>query len=199
MIDSTILAGLLGVGGSIAGTILGYRLNNSKADVNVYIDNRVVVYYLRNNFCMYLPLTVTNEGSKSATISDFRVTLISPTNQEWTLYWSCFAEDNTHKGDSWSDNERASPILIHGNSGNQYHIKLVENTTTSQGLSSVLLPAGEYKIKLEYFDRNRKPVSNQMYKLKINTEFQELLEERRKDFDELGTVIFPLTQDTEKA
>jgi hypothetical protein len=199
MIDSTILAGLLGVGGSIAGTILGYKLNNSKADVNVYIDNRVVVYYLKKEFCMYLPLTITNEGSKSSTISDFRVTLVSPTNQEWTLYWLCFAEDNTFKGESWSDDKRASPILIHGNSGNQYHVKLIETTATSQGLSSVLLPAGEYKIKLEYFDRNRKPVSNQEYKFKIDTEFQQILAERREDFDNLGTVIFNLTQGAEKA
>ena len=75
MIDSTILAGLLGVGGSVAGTILGYKLNNTKADINVYIDNRIVLFYMENNFAMYVPITITNEGSKSATISDFKIKL----------------------------------------------------------------------------------------------------------------------------
>lgn len=46
MIDSTILAGLLGVIGSIAGTVVGFKLNNSKANIRVYIDNRIVMYYM---------------------------------------------------------------------------------------------------------------------------------------------------------
>lgn len=192
MIDSTILAGLLGVGGSIAGTILGYKLNNTKADINVYIDNRVVLYYMEKNFAMYIPITITNEGRKSATISDFKIKLKSPTSQEWELFWYSFAEDNGHKGDPWSDGKRASPILIHGNSGTQHHIKFIELGLTSQGFSNVTLPSGEYTLELEYFDRDKKPVSKQEYLLNIGTEAYESLAELRLDKKNLQTWIFGL-------
>ena len=47
--DATLTAGIVGAVGSVAGavigTIVGYRLNNSHADVDVYIDNRVWLYY----------------------------------------------------------------------------------------------------------------------------------------------------------
>ena len=199
MIDSTLLAGLLGVGGSIAGTVLGYKLNNSKADINVYIDNRVVMYYMEKNFAMYLPLTITNEGSKSATISDFKVYLKSPTNQDWELLWFCFAEDNTHENKPWSEGKRASPVLIHGNSGSQHYIKMIELGTTSNGISNVVLPSGEYSLVFEYFDRDKKPVSKQMYTFNIGTEASEALAKLRLDKEGLTTWYFGLDRKQEKA
>ncbi|WP_153914168.1 hypothetical protein [Shewanella sp. TC10] len=192
MIDSTILAGLLGVGGSIAGTILGYKLNNTKADINVFIDNRVVLYYMENNFAMYVPITITNEGNKSATISDFKIKLKSPTNQTWDLFWYSFAEDNGHKNEPWCDGKRASPVLIHGNSGTQHHIKLIELGLTSEGLSNVILPAGGYTLELEYFNRDKKPMSKQEYSLNIGTEAHESLAKIRQDKEDLRTWIFGL-------
>jgi len=194
MIDSTILAGLLGVGGSIAGTILGYRLNNSKADINVYIDNRVILYYMEKNFAMYVPITITNEGSKSATISDFKIKLKSPTNQSWDLFWYSFADDNVHKDESWSDGKLASPVLIHGNSGTQHHIKLIELGLTSEGISNVILPSGEYSLELEYFDRDKKPVSKQQYSFNIGTEAHESLVKLRLDKENLQTWAFVLNR-----
>lgn len=195
MIDSTILAGLLGVGGSIAGTILGYKLNNTKADINVYIDNRVVLYYMEQNFAMYVPVTITNEGSKSATISDFKIKLTSPNNQVWDLFWYSFAEDNGHKNEPWSDGKRASPVLIHGNSGTQHHIKVIELGLTSEGLSNVTLPSGAYSLELEYFDRDKKPVSKQKYSLDIGTEAHESLAKLRLDKEGLQTWVFPLERE----
>ncbi|MBE8233024.1 MAG: hypothetical protein ACI9LM_005028 [Alteromonadaceae bacterium] len=194
MIDSTILAGLLGVGGSIAGTILGYKLNNTKADINVYIDNRVILYYMENNFAMYVPITITNEGSKSATISDFKIKLKSPTNQSWDLFWYSFADDNVHKDESWSDGKRASPVLIHGNSGTQHHIKLIEPGLTSEGISNVILPSGEYSLELEYFDRDKKPVSKQQYSFNVGTEAHEALAKLRLEKENLQTWAFALNR-----
>ena len=194
MIDSTILAGLLGVGGSIAGTILGYKLNNTKADINVYIDNRVILYYMENNFAMYVPITITNEGSKSATISDFKIKLKSPTNQSWDLFWYSFADDNVHKDESWSDGKRASPVLIHGNSGTQHHIKLIEPGLTSEGISNVILPSGEYSLELEYFDRDKKPVSKQQYSFNVGTEAHEALAKLRLEKGNLQTWAFALNR-----
>ncbi|MEW6983031.1 hypothetical protein AAD001_10325 [Colwelliaceae bacterium 6471] len=84
--DPTLYASLLGAGGSIvgalAGTALGYKLSNSKAEVDVYIDNKVWAYYMPSNFAMYIPITVINEGSHSGTITDFKLTLTSPTKQK---------------------------------------------------------------------------------------------------------------------
>lgn len=194
MLDSTLLAGLLGAGGTIAGTLIGYKLNNTKADINVYIDNRVIMYYMDKNYAIYLPLTITNEGSRSSTISDFRIYLKSPTGQEWELYWFSFAEDNSHKNEPWKDGRRANPILIHGNSGSQHYIKLVEPNSTSDGYSNVILPAGEYALQLEYYDRDKKPVSKQKYKFYMGTEASEKLAELRKDKEGLQTWYFALSR-----
>ena len=194
MIDSTILAGLLGVGGSIAGTILGYKLNNSKADLNVYIDNQVILYYMEKNFAMYIPITITNEGSKSSTISDFRINLKSPTNQTWELFWYCFADNNVHENESWNDGKRASPVLVHGNSGTQHYIKLIEPGLTSEGISNVVLPSGEYSLELEYFDRDKKPMSSQKYSFTVGTEAHEALAKLRLDKKDLQTWAFALNR-----
>ena len=196
MIDSTILAGLLGVGGSIAGTILGYKLNNSKADINVYIDNRVILYYMEKNFAMYVPITITNEGSKSAIISDFKITLKSPTNQSWDLFWYSFADDNVHKGEPWSDGKRASPVLVHGNSGTQHHIKFIELGLTSEGISNVILPSGEYSLELKYFNRDKKPMSKQQYSFNIGTEAHEALVKLRLETENLQTWGFALERES---
>jgi hypothetical protein len=192
MIDATILAGLLGVGGSIAGTILGYKLNNNKADIKVYIDGRISIYYLKEEFGMYLPITITNEGSKSSTISDFKVKLTSPTNQIWDLNWYYFADDNTLKDGVWEDTRRSNPILVHGNSGIQYYLKLMHIGFTEDGFSNVSLPSGQYSLELETYDRDRKPSNNQSYKFDIATGTHESLAKKRLDKEDSGTHVFDL-------
>ena len=194
--DPTLLAGLLGAGGSIvgalAGTALGFKLSNSKAEIDVYVDNRIWVYYLPSNFCMYIPITVINEGSHSATITKFEVSLISPTKQKWMLYWEDFAEENSHKGEGWSRGRAASPILIHGKSGTQHYLRFASIGQTSDNLSDVILAAGEYEFEFSAFDRDSKIFDTKKYQFNIETEPQQVLEERRKNKDDLGTWWFPI-------
>ncbi|MDP1664634.1 MAG: hypothetical protein Q8L79_05850 [Methylobacter sp.] len=196
MSDPTLIAGIIGATGSIIGTIggviLGARLNNKKAKIGVYIDNKINVYYLRKNFCMYLPLTVTNEGNQSATITTFEGKLISPTGQSWLLYWTNFAEDNSHNGEGWTDGKAATPILVHGNSGLQHYIKLVGIGETSDGFSDVALSTGKYELLLKAYDRNKKVFNEQRYNFQIETEPMEVLAKRRKDHEDFGSWWFLL-------
>ena len=113
--DPVLVSGLVGalgsVVGAIAGTLVGYRLNNSKADVDFYIDNRVWMYYDDyNHFSIYVPITLINEGSQSFTITNFNLLLTSPNNQKWQLRWQDFAQENSHKGEGWSVERVSSPI-----------------------------------------------------------------------------------------
>lgn len=166
--DPTLLAGLIGAGGSIVGalggTALGFKLSNSKADVEVYVDNRIWVYYLPSNFCMYIPITVINEGANSSTITRFEVSLISPTKQRWALHWQDFAEENSHKGEGWSQGRSASPILIHGKSGTQHYLRFAAIGQTSDGLSDVVLTTGEYEFEFSSFDRSNMSFDTKKYK-----------------------------------
>jgi hypothetical protein len=197
--DSTIIAGILGVAGALLGTLLGYKLNNSNAKLKAYIDNRLVIYYLRNTFCVYIPVTVINEGSKSGTISDFKVKLHS-NNQNWELLWGCYSEDHTLKGESWEDTRRASPLLVHGNSGLQCPLKFFEILhDSSQTLSDVLIAAGKSSLSFEYYDRDSKRIETQTYSFELPTSFCELLHKRREDFECLETMIIPLKRDAESA
>jgi len=109
--DSTIIAGFLGVIGTLLGTLVGYKLNNSNAKLKAYIDNRLVIYYLRNTFCVYIPVTVINEGAKSGTISEFKVKLYN-NNQNWELLWVCYSEDHTLKGKAGRIQGELPPCLF---------------------------------------------------------------------------------------
>lgn len=194
MIDPTLFAGLLGAGGSIVGTIagaiLGYKLNNRKADVDVFIDNRVWVYYRKSDFCIYVPITITNEGSKPSTITTFEIELCSPTKQRWKLSWADFAKNNTNK--PWGKIQSSNPILMHSNSGIQHHLRFMRKNVTSEGFSDVVLPSGEYEIKLSAFDRSNLKFTEKLYTFNIKTEAGEKINERRKDFDDFGTWQFDL-------
>jgi len=194
--DPTLLAGLLGAAGSIVGalggTALGYRLGNSKAKVDVYIDNRIWVYYVESSFSMYIPITVINEGAHSSTITKFEGSLISPTKQKWMLYWVDFAEENSHKGEGWARGRLASPILVHGKSGTQHYLRFASLGKTSDHFSDVVLHTGEYELAFSAFDRNGKIFNVKRYKFNIETEPQQVLERRRKDKSDLGTWWFPI-------
>lgn len=194
--DPTLTAGLVAAVGSVAGaiigTVVGYRLNNSKADVDFYIDNRVWMYYYDHCFAMYVPITVVNEGAKSFTITAFEVTLTSPTNQSWKLHWQDFAQENSHKGEGWSVERVASPILVHGRSGTQHYLRFVNGDKTSEELSDVKLQTGQYRLTLSAFDRSLKKFKSKTQYLNIGTEPQEQLAERRRDKENLGTWWLPV-------
>ncbi|PKH57194.1 hypothetical protein CXF83_03290 [Shewanella sp. Choline-02u-19] len=197
--DPTLYASLLGAGGSIvgalAGTALGYRLSNSKAEIDIYIDNKVWAYYMPSNFAMYVPITVINEGSNSGTITDFKILLTSPTKQQWELFWQDFAEDNSHKGEAWGAGRTASPILVHGKSGTQHYLRFASLGTTSEGISDVALQTGEYKLEIQAFDRNLKSFVSKSYLFNVETEAQETLVLSRSDKENLKTWWFPIRND----
>ncbi|WP_152028172.1 hypothetical protein [Stutzerimonas stutzeri] len=194
--DPTLAAGIVGATGSIAGallgTILGYKMSNSKADVEVYVDNRVWLYYYEHCFSMFIPISVINEGSKSFTITNFDLTLISPTNQNWKLYWQDFAEENSHKGEGWSISKTASPFLVHGKSGAQHYIRLTSFTKTSENFSDVILSTGQHQIILNVFDRSNKNFLSKKYYFNVETEPFEVLARRRKDIADLDTWWLPV-------
>jgi hypothetical protein len=198
-VDPTLYASLLGAGGSIvgalAGTALGYKLSNSKAEVDVYIDNKVWAYYMPSNFAMYIPITVINEGSHSGTITDFKLTLTSPTKQKWELFWQDFAEDNSHKGEAWGAGRVASPILVHGKSGTQHYLRFASLGKTSDSISDVALQTGEYKLAIEAFDRNGKIFVTKSYLFNVETEAQETLAVSRSEKENLKTWWFPIRND----
>lgn len=199
--DPTLVAGIVAATGSIAGallgTALGYKLSNSKADIDVYIDNQVWLYYYDHCFSMLIPISVINEGSKSFTITNFKLTLISPTNQKWELYWQDFTKENSHKGEgwSWSIIKNASPFLIHGKSGVQHNIRLTSFTKTSENLSDVILNTGQYQIILSVFDRSSKDFMSRKYYFTVETEPYEVLSKRRKNITDLATWGFSLRSD----
>ena len=194
--DPTLTAGLVGAVGSIAGallgTALGYKLSNSKADVEIYIDNRVWFYYHEHCFSMYIPISIINEGAKAFTITNFVLTLISPSNQKWQLHWQDFAEENSHKGEGWSMSKTASPILAHGKSGVQHYIRLTSFGKTSEDLSDVILSTGQYQMLFEAFDRSNHAFISKKYYFNIETEPFEVLSKRRKDKSDLGTWWVPV-------
>lgn len=194
--DPTLTAGLIGAVGSITGavigTLVGYRLNNSKADVDFYIDNRVWMYYHDHCFSMYVPITVVNEGAKSFTITNFELTLTSPTNQQWKLHWQAFARENSHKGEGWSMEGVASPILVHGRSGTQHYLWLANSDKTSEDLSDVKLQTGKYQLTLSAFNRNTECFKSKTQYLNIGTEPQEQLSKRRSDKKDLSTWWLPV-------
>jgi hypothetical protein len=198
-VDPTLYASLLGAGGSIvgalAGTALGYKLSNSKAEVDVYIDNKVWAYYMPSNFAMYIPITVINEGSHSGTITDFKLTLTSPTKQKWELFWQDFAEDNSHKGEAWGAGRVASPILVHGKSGTQHYLRFASLGKTSDSISDVALQTGEYKLAIEAFDRNGKIFVTKSYLFNVETEAQGTLAVSRSEKENLKTWWFPIRND----
>ena len=198
-LDPTLYASLLGAGGSIvgalAGTALGYKLSNSKAEVDIYIDNKIWAYYMPSNFAMYVPITVINEGSNSGTITDFKIILTSPTKQKWELFWQDFAEDNSHKGEPWGAGRAASPILVHGKSGTQHHLRFASLGKTSDDISDVALQTGEYKLEIQAFDRNLKSFVSKLYLFNVETEAQETIDESRSDKENLKTWWFPLRND----
>lgn len=199
--DPTLTAGIIGAVGSVfgaaIGTILGYKLNNSKADVEIYLDNRVWLYYYESFFSMYVPVTIVNEGSKSFTVTTFEIELISPSKQKWTLLWEDFAEDNTHKGGGWAMGKAASPILVHGRSGTQHYLRLTNIDKTSDELSDVKLSSGQYQIEMKAFDRNNKCFKSKKGFFNIGTEPEEVLSKRRVDKQDLGTWWFSITQTAE--
>ena len=201
-LDPTLFASILGAGGSIAGalagTALGYKLSNSKAEVDVYIDNRVWAYYMPSNFAMYIPITVINEGSHSGTITDFKLILTSPTKQKWELFWQDFAEENSHKGEGWGPGRAASPILVHGKSGTQHYLRFASLGKTSDELSDVALQTGEYNLEIKAFDRNSKDFISKSYLFNVETEPQETLAARRQNKEDLGTWWFPIRSSLQK-
>lgn len=194
--DPTLTAGIVGAVGSVAGavigTIVGYRLNNSKADVDFYLDNRVWLYYYESCFSMYVPVTIVNEGAKSFTITNFEVELTSPSNQKWKLLWEDFAEENSHKGEGWGRGKVAAPILVHGRSGTQHHLRLTNFDKTSSDFSEVKLPTGQYQIKMSAYDRNAKCFKLRTGYFNIGTEPEDVLSKRRVDKQDLGTLLFPV-------
>ena len=141
-------------------------------------------------FAVYLPISIINEGSKSATISSFNFTLKSPTEQIWNLSWYGFAENNVHTDGKWSDVKLATPILVHGNSGSQQYLKFIEFGHTSEGWSNVSLSAGKYTVELEFLDRYKKPVKTTKYSFTIGTEASEALAKQRTDSKDYGTWMF---------
>lgn len=194
--DPTLIAGVVGAVGSITGamlgTALGYKLSNSKADVEIYIDNRVWFYYHEHCLSMYIPISVINEGAKAFTITNFVLTLISPSNQKWQLYWQDFAEENSHKGEGWSMSKTASPILVHGKSGIQHYIRLTSFGKTSEDLSDVILSTGQYQMLFEAFDRSNHVFISKKYYFNIETEPFDVLSKRRKNKSDLGTWWVPI-------
>ncbi len=201
--DANLIAGLVGAGGSIlgalGGTVLGYKLSNSKAEVDLYIDNRVWAYYMPSNFAMYVPITVINEGAHSSTITNFDLTLISPTKQKWQLFWQSFAEENSHLGKGWETGRAASPILVHGKSGTQHYLLFASLGQTSEGFSDVVLQTGEYTIELNGYDRSNKKFISKSVLFNIETEPQKVLAKRREDAEDLGTWWFPVRVPTGSA
>lgn len=192
--DPSLTAGIVGAVGSVAGavigTIVGYRLNNSKAEVDVYLDNRVWLYYYEHCFSMYVPITVVNEGAKSFTITNFEIELVSPANQKWKLEWQDFAEENSHKGEGWGLGKVASPILVHGRSGTQHYLRLTNFDKTSDEFSEVKLSTGQYEVKIRAFDRGAKCFKEKIAYFNIGTEPEEILSRRRIDKPDLGTWWF---------
>ncbi|MCS6120525.1 hypothetical protein G3444_16670 [Shewanella baltica] len=186
MSDPTLIAGLVGAGGSIigalGGTFLGYQLNNSKPDIDIYIDNKVFMYYPTVGFSVYVPLTIINEGGKTGTIKDFELKIISATKQVWSLAFQDFGIDNTDQvGTGWGKGKDAHPIVVHGKTGTQHLLRFQNFSKLNSGKSEINLPAGEYELVIDAINRKGKVGLSKKHIVKISGMDQEMLDMLRND------------------
>lgn len=199
--DPTLIAGLVGAGGSIlgalGGTLLGYKLSNSKPDIDIYIDNKIWVYYPSVGFSVYLPLTVVNEGGSSGTIKDFEVEFTSPTKQTWKLNFEDYAVDNTdQKGAGWGKGKDAHPLLVHAKSGNQHLLRFQNFSKLDSGKSVVELSSGEYQLVLKAKNRKGKIALSKKYIIQVDSRDKEKLDVLRNEAENLKTYRLEVTETT---
>ncbi len=195
LIDVTLVAAGVGAVGSIAGALggaaLGYKLSNSQADIDVFIDHKVWMYYPSVGFAMYVPVTIINEGFKSGTIKDFELTLTSPTNQSWKLTFCDFGIDTSDtQSESWGKGKDARPILCHGKSGTQYELRFQNFSSMTNGVSDVEIVAGKYHITLDALNRKGKSFLRKTYTFNVGTEAKGALALCRSDSQKLTTYHF---------
>ncbi|MCE9824211.1 hypothetical protein NB471_21330 [Vibrio alginolyticus] len=177
LFNVTLIAAGVGAVGSIVGALsgaaLGYRLGNSKPNIDIVIDRSVWMYYPESSkiFSMYVPMTVINEGSKAGIISDLVLTLTSSTKQSWTLRFCDFAIDNSDSDDRpWGKGKDARPILCSGKTGVQYFLRFVNNQTMSNGVSDVEILSGEYTLSLDAVDQKGQRFVKKKFTLNIGNE-----------------------------
>jgi hypothetical protein len=189
--NEILLGGSIGVIGSILGAIAGaiitYKLTNKSAKIKFFVaSNLVYFYYLKSQFCIYLPVTITNEGNKGTTISDIKVYFKSHAGQTWELKWYWISKE-VHDEERWLDIERAKPLYIYGNSGADYVFKFIENDPRV-ALSDVILLPGEYSILLKYRDESIDGYKEENFKIAVNSHLSELLNERRNDLEDNSVI-----------
>jgi len=201
MSDPTLVAGLVGAGGSIigalGGTFLGYQLSNSKPDIDIYIDNKVLMYYPTGGFSIYVPLTIINEGGKTGTIKDFELKITSATKQVWSLTFEDFGIDNSdQEAIGWGRGKDAHPIVVHGKSGTQHLLRFQNFSKLSTGKSEINLPAGEYELVINAINRQGEIGLSKKHIVKISGIDQEKLDMLRDDPKNLKTYSLKVVEIT---
>jgi hypothetical protein len=196
--DPAILGAIIGaigsVTGAVIGTIVGYTLANRKADISLFANYRVAMYYLKGIYCLYLPITVANEGNKGAAVYDLQVVLRSHNGQKWVLAWSCFSKEDPASDYLWIDGDRASPIYVHGNSATQTTIKFISVDDKLEDQSNVVFTPGLFQIDVSYREKLGAMAKTQTYSFVVNEKVRMGLEERRLDPENNGTYIFGLQE-----
>ncbi|WP_029890980.1 hypothetical protein [Polycyclovorans algicola] len=197
--DAVVASGLIGALGSIVGALsgaaLGYKLANRSAEVSVLANFRFTVYYLKGQFCAYLPVTIANDGAKGSVINEIQLKLKASNGQEWLLSWQYFAAENPMAKYAWVDLERATPILVHGNSGFQHTLKFFAVGDDPEGLSNVALVQGKYQLIIEYRENGSAQSVTRSYSFTVDAKISEVLETRRRDPEDNTTVIFGIKED----
>lgn len=196
--DSTLMAGVIGAAGSICGgvvgALLGYSLANRKANVSVFPNNRFFAFYRQGQFCMYLPITISNDGNRGAVVHDFSVSIAASSGLEFQLTWGYFSTEVPEEDYCWKDGARAAPIYIHAASGVQYALKFFANGDSPDGVSRVVLPAGKHRLIVRHQLGGNSERKASTYSFLLDESGVALFEKRRLDQEDNSTVVVPLRE-----
>lgn len=196
--DPTVSGAIIGavgsVSGAVIGTILGYALANRSAYLSVFANYRVDMYYLKGLYCIYLPITVANEGNKGGIVYDLQVRIKAHNGQCWDFGWSCFSKEDPRADYQWIDGDRPAPILIHGSSATQTTVKFIASGDSLDGVSNVVFTQGRYELRLAYRERQGARPKSQTYSFVVDERARSELEKRRLDSENNQTLIFGLLE-----
>lgn len=196
--DPALIGAIIGVVGSvmwaILGAIIGYKLAIRKADISLFAKSRIAMYYLKGVFCVYVPITLANEGNKGAAVCDLQATLKSHNGQKWFLGWPCFSNEGPASDYTWIDGDRAEPIYIHENSTTQKTIKLIAVVDNVDDTSSVIFTPGVFSIEISYREKQGAKAKSQIYSFTVTEKDRSALEKRRLEPENMVTYIFTLQE-----